>query len=165
MPDEEIIPDPRPAPVQQTVNVGEHAHGGLQGAILKYAQASIVTLFLLIYSWMQWHVISTGREDRQEDRRLFRESVKQLQDDASLRVRQINEEAARRAQDYLRQLRDDSERREKELDDAQNRRAGELRGSMDVNTATLRQLIEELKTSRKVGVVRPDAALPKPPEP
>ncbi len=89
-PDEQLIPDNRQARVQQIVNTGGDAvNGGLQGAILKYAQTSIVTLFLILYSYMMWYIISTGRQDRMEDRQLFRDSVKDIQHEADRRAGEV----------------------------------------------------------------------------
>ncbi len=95
-PEETTIPDERherpqrQARVQQIVNTGGDAvNGGLQGMVLKYAQTSIVTLFLILYSYMMWYIISTGRQDRLEDRQLFRESVKDIQHEADRRAGEV----------------------------------------------------------------------------
>jgi hypothetical protein len=39
-------------------------------------------------------------------------------------------------------------------------RAGEIRGSTDANTATLRELIAELRSARKAGLMRADSPAP-----
>ncbi len=88
--DETTVPDTRPPRVQQIVNTGGDAvNGGLQGAILKYAQTSIVTLFLILFAWMQWQIVSQGRVDRLDDRTMFRDAVKDIQHEADRRAGEV----------------------------------------------------------------------------
>jgi hypothetical protein len=46
-----------------------------------------------------------------------------------------------------------------------DQRAGEIKGALDANSAILRELIQELRSARKSGMIRSDAELPKAPPP
>ncbi len=136
-PDEQVIPDRRQPSAQQTVNVGgEAVNGGLQGAILKYAQTSIVTLFLILFAYLFQQYVSQSRADRLEDRQTFRDAVKALQEDASRQTKVFNDE--------------------------QNRRAAEIVATLNYNSARVQDLTNELKNLRDAGVIRREVPLTKP---
>ncbi len=135
-PDEQLVPDHRQPAATQTVNVGgEAVNGGLQGMILKYAQTSIVTLFLVLFTWLFQQYVSQSRADRLEDRQTFREAVKDLQADAARQTKSFNDE--------------------------QNRRAAETIATLNYNSGKLADLIAELKAAKHEGRAVPQSALPK----
>jgi hypothetical protein len=139
-PDETIVPDQRQPHVEQTVNVAADAGNGflgLTGWMKSLAQFSAVVIVFGLGTGVVIWALQTGRADRAEDRQLFRDEVKDMRQEFRTAVDAI-------------------QRRSDE-------RAGEITGGFKVNTDAIRQLIEEIKTARRVGTLRSDGPSPKAP--
>jgi hypothetical protein len=124
MPDD-ATPNPPPVQVinQPTGPVGLNGSMGLSGWLFRVGNTTAMAIIAGAFLWLLNQQTTAARVDRLDDRQLFRDSVKALNDEA-------------------------------------NRHTGELRGSMDVNTAVLRDLIAELKAARHEGRV-PQSLPPK----
>ncbi len=81
--------DPQP-PVQQTVNVGG---GGIFDGLTGWIRVAVATSFAGIvagcFLWLMYLTYGQGRQDRMEDRQLFRESIRDIQHEADRRAGEV----------------------------------------------------------------------------
>jgi uncharacterized protein HemX len=108
---------------------------GLTGWMKSLAQFSAVVIVFGLGTAVVIWALQTGRSDRAEDRQLFRDEVRDMRQEFRAAIDVIQRRA--------------------------DERAGEIKGSMDVSTTATRQLIEEIKTARRTGMLRNDGPLPK----
>lgn len=148
MPDEQMIPDQRAPNVNVNVGNGrgvpavQDMSGGLFGTWRTIMNVTAVTFVLGLFTAVTiWNRIDM-RQDRADDRQ---------------------ERAEERAQWKLERAEERSLFRDaiREMNLEQNRRTGEVKGAVDVNTAVMRELIQEFKTARSTGTIRHDAPMPK----
>jgi len=147
--DETNIPDPRhqqqQPPPNVNVNVG-NGRGlaadlpslglrGLWGTVGNFsATVVLVGLFCAVLIW--------DRHDRGMDR------TDRIADRVADRAERVEERAL-----FREAIRD--------MNTEQNRRTGEVKGAVDVNTAVMRDLIQEFRSARATGTIKPDSPLPK----
>jgi hypothetical protein len=76
------------SPVQQTVNLGDANNGflGLTGIAKSVANFSAVVILCGMAVWLVQRTVDTDRMERLEDRQLFRQAVKDLNDESNRRT-------------------------------------------------------------------------------
>lgn len=79
-------PPPTPTPATNQVTVGDMGLKGLVGIVGNTTAMVVIAVSFLM---LQHQMMNWGRTDRQEDRQLFRESLKDIQDEGNRRTGEI----------------------------------------------------------------------------
>jgi uncharacterized protein HemX len=92
-PDETMAPDPRTPHVEQTVNVAADGAGngflGLTGWMKSLAQFSAVVIVFGLGTGVIVWTLQNDRADRREDRELFREAMRNVNDEQNRRTGEV----------------------------------------------------------------------------
>jgi hypothetical protein len=91
-PDETLIPDTRPPHVEQTVNVTPDAGNGflgLTGWMRSLAQFSAVVIVFGLGTGVVVWTLQNDRADRRDDRELFREAIRNVNDEQNRRAGEL----------------------------------------------------------------------------